>query len=84
MYLFYIFTLSVSGLAPGLKYVFKVRGYNGKAIGPVNDLEYETPGQKLPELINVRKDLQKNPGTSVRISWEQPPYKQKVKLYFVR
>lgn len=70
--------LAVKGLAPELNYTFWVRSYEGSILGPETTVRVTTLGKKLLPVESLQAVVTKE-GTTVKLSWIEPPYKtQKV------
>lgn len=73
----------MSGLAPGLDYLFRVRSYEGHILGPETTIQVKTQGKKLLPVKSLQVAVTKE-GTTAKLSWAKPEYKtQKVQLIFI-
>lgn len=84
---------AVSGLSPGIVYVVEVRavGCTGRLNSAVTGggctpevesslagIPLTTVGQPLDAVTHLSAQVTKQAPTSVKLSWQPPPYKQKV------
>ncbi|XP_045625309.2 sortilin-related receptor isoform X2 [Procambarus clarkii] len=69
--------IEISDLAPGKHYVFEVRAYKGQLLGPEKTMEVITQGQPLVAVESLQAVVMKDVGTTVKLSWSEPPYKTK-------
>lgn len=71
-------SMQVKGLAPEMTYTFWVRPYEGNIFGPETTVRITTLGKKLLPVESLQAAVTKE-GTTVKLSWTEPPYKsQKV------
>ncbi|XP_042893587.1 sortilin-related receptor-like isoform X2 [Penaeus japonicus] len=65
----------VRGLAPGQKYIFKVTPFKDKILWPASSREISTSGDTLKEVTSLQAQVMKDVGTTVKLTWSEPPYK---------
>ncbi|XP_037803738.1 sortilin-related receptor-like isoform X3 [Penaeus monodon] len=67
--------MHVRGLAPGQTYIFNVTPFKDKILWPVSPIEVRTPGDALKEVTSLQAQVVKDIGTTVKLTWSEPPYK---------
>ncbi|XP_020710796.1 sortilin-related receptor isoform X2 [Athalia rosae] len=75
-------TLVVKNLAPGTKYIFEVNAFKNNYVGKVVMVTATTTGTPLPWVPNLQVNLNKDHGTTVKLSWDPPKDSRKIKWQY--
>ncbi|XP_042228900.1 sortilin-related receptor-like isoform X2 [Homarus americanus] len=76
--------IEISDLAPGMQYTFEIRAYKDQKIGPPQTINVKTEGQPLLPVESLQAVPMKDIGTTVKLSWNEPPYKGKKVVWSYR
>ncbi|CAB3366798.1 Hypothetical predicted protein [Cloeon dipterum] len=75
-------TIEFSMLAPGATYTFKVTAYHLGYSGISSQVTATTEGVELPVVPNVKAEVVKSQGTTVKVTWDQPKDSRNAKWYY--
>ncbi|XP_068235638.1 sortilin-related receptor-like [Palaemon carinicauda] len=70
--------ITVTNLAPSLKYMFKVRAAKNNLLGPANPIAITTSGSALTPVKGLHREVMKDTATTVKLTWDEPAYDLKV------
>lgn len=66
--------ITVTNLAPSLKYMFKVRAAKNDMLGPASPTPVTTSGNPLTPVKGLHCEVMKDFATTVKLTWDEPAY----------